>query len=135
MSKLEELRARAIEMLEDDDELFCDMVEELDGWNGFADGFRCYPMWEVDDLFSRVSDFLDKCNSDFNPKDNYFVETVYGIESTDYREEVYRDNTDSEEVLEHVIDYRNHLYIGNVDFADIVDAIIAAEDNEEESEE
>lgn len=130
MSKLDELKARAVEMLENDDELFCDMVEELDGWNGFADGFRCYPMSDIDELFCGVSigDFLDKLAGDFNHRENYCVATIYGLESTDYREDIYRDNTSTEEVLDNVIDYRNHLYINDTDFADIVDAIISAED-------
>lgn len=51
---LEDLRNEAIERLEEDDELFCELVEDLDSWNGFADGFRCYPMDEIDEIFYGV---------------------------------------------------------------------------------
>ena len=48
---LEEMKREAIETLRNNDEIFIDMVNELDSWNGYADGFRCYPMYELDDLF------------------------------------------------------------------------------------
>lgn len=135
---LEELRQAAIEMLENDDDLFCECVEALDGWNNFADGFRCYSMYEFNDLFCGVEplDVIDAVSSsNFSTSDDYFVETMYGIESTDFREDVYRDNTDEEEVLDNVIDYYNHLSISDSDFTDLVEEIINYEEEEEESEE
>ena len=133
----DELKNEAIEMLEEDDNLFCDMVEEIDSWNGFADGFRCYPMDEIDEIFSGVSigDFLDKLAGDFNHRQNYFVDTIYGLESADYKEEVYRDNTSSEEVLEEVLEYSGRIYIGNSEFKELVEALVDYEEEEEEEEE
>lgn len=132
----EELKNEAVEMLEDDDMLFCDMVEELDSWNGFADGFRCYPMDEIDELFSGVSigDFLDKLSGGFNHRQNYFIDTIYGLDSTDYKEEVYRDNTTSEEVLENVLCYLSRIYINDSEFRGLVEAIADYEEEEEEEE-
>lgn len=133
---LEELRQAAIEMLEEDDALFCECVEELDSWNGFADGYRCYDMSELEDLFYGVSigEFLDRITDCFNHRETYFYETIYGLESTDFKEDVYRDNTDEEEVLDNVIDYYNHLSISDSDFTDLVEEIINYEEDEDEDE-
>ena len=42
----EELVENAIEMLDQDADLFCEMVDELDSWNGFADGFRVFNTYD-----------------------------------------------------------------------------------------
>jgi len=121
----EDLRAKAIEMLNDGD-LFCEMVRELDSYNGFAVGFRCYPMEEIDELFCNVTigDFLDMLNGDFNHRDNYFTETIYGIGSTDYEEDFYRDNTDNDEVLDALIEYYPHIFFrGYSELEEIVEAL------------
>lgn len=131
---IEELKKEAAEMLKNDDSLFCDMVNELDGWNGFADGFRAWPMWEIDDLFCgcKVSDFLSKLTSTFNYTDDYFCDTVYGLDSCDDCAEWYREHTDEEEVLEYVLDNKNHIYINDPDFREVIDEIINYEEEEEE---
>lgn len=81
MKTLEELKNEAIEALENDDDLFCTMIDELDGWNGFADGFRCFPMFEIDELFSGcpISEFLDKLGYDLrNRKYGLSVRNISG---------------------------------------------------------
>lgn len=125
MTKWEKIYKEALEMLNNDDDLYVEMVNELDSWNGFADGFRCYPMDEIDDLFYGVTigDFLDKLTADFNHRDNYLVDTIYGLESTDYPVEVYKDNTTTEEVLDTVIDCASHLYYSNGDFEKLIDIL------------
>lgn len=132
MRKYDELITEAIETLDNNDDLFCRCVEELDSYNGFADGFRCYPMDEIDELFCGVSigDFLDKLGSDFNHRDNYFVDTIYGLESTDYPEEIYRDNTDSGEVLDNLIREGNNIDLSCYDseFAELLDEICNYDD-------
>lgn len=139
MTKLEELREQAIEMLENDDELFVRCVEELDNYSGFADGFRCYPMDEIDDYFYGVSigDFLDKITDDFNHRDNYFVDTIYGLESTDYPEDVYRDNTSEDEVLDELIDEFPNVNVRWIsdDFQDLLEQIVNTDDDDEDDEE
>ena len=133
---LEELRQAAIEMLEDDDSLFIECVNELDDWNGFADGYRCYDMYDLDDIYGNMSlsEFLDIITEDFNNRDNYFYQSIYGLESTDFPEDLYRDNTSEEEVLDNVIDYYNHLSISDSDFTDLVEEIIDYEDEDEDEE-
>ena len=51
----QQLVLEAIDILNNDDEIFCDMINELDAWNGYADGFRCYCMEDLDELFYGVS--------------------------------------------------------------------------------
>ena len=116
----EDLRAKALEMLNDGD-LFCEMVRELDSYSGFAEGFRCYPMEEIDELFCdvKIGDFLDMLDGDFN----YFTETIYGIGSTDYEEDFYRDNTDNEEVLDALIEYYPHIFFSDSELEEIVEAL------------
>ena len=131
-----EMIENAIEMLNFDDELFIDMVNELDSWNGFADGFRCYPMYELDELFynCKVSDFLTKIDKDeFNLNDEYFIDTIYGLQSTDSMIDVYRDNIDTGELLDNIIEYSNHIYFNDSDFKELIDSIINYSDDEEES--
>lgn len=104
--KKKELIEKAMELL-NDSSIFCQCVEELDSWNGFADGFRCYPMNELDDLFCdcKVSDFLQKVDTDnFNLADDYFIDTIYGLQSTDDSYSTYMDYTDAGEVLDNLID-------------------------------
>lgn len=135
--KYEELYNKAIEMLDDNDDLFVEMVDELDSYMGFADGFRCYPMDEITDLFYGVSipDFLDKLTDDFNHRDNYFVDTIYGLESTDYPADVYHDNCTTDEVLDEVIEHYGfnpkHIWIDDSDFEEIIDELSDLDPDEE----
>lgn len=102
----QELINSAMDMLKYDDDIFCEAVNALDSWDGFADGYRCYPMCEIDDFFYgvKIGDFLDKLSSNFNHTDEYFYDTIYGIASTDSMAEVYRDNTDAGEVFDELLD-------------------------------
>lgn len=130
---IEELKNEAIEMLKNNEELFVELVNELDAWNGFADGYRAYSMDEIDDLFcdTKLTDFLYKLAPDFNFRDKYLTDTVYGISSTDNIYEWYSSNTSEEEVLENVIDNFNNIYIGNYEFKEVVEKIVNYENETE----
>ena len=130
-----ELMTQALEEVKNDNDLLVEMVNELDGWNGYADGFRGFPMYELNDLFYGVSltEFLDKLGRNFDHNDNYFIDTIYGIESTDDLAEVYRDNVDEGELLDDFIEQYEcgHVDIwGNDDFKNLLDDIIEARDAE-----
>lgn len=129
----DDLVKEAIEMIEDDDELYCELVEELDNWNGYADGFRCYEMCELDDYFCdcKVSEFLEKITDDFRLQDDYFYFSIYGLESCDDKAELYRDNTTAEEVFDNVLDNSSHLYFYNTDFAELLEMIENYEEDDE----
>ena len=135
MSKrtLEDLRNEAIEMLENDDDLFCNMVEELDSWDGYADGYRAFCMDELDEEYYNcpASKIINDLTEDFSINDNYFYFSIYGLESCDDKAELYRDNTTEDEVLDAVLDNYLHLYFSDSDFKDLIEEI----DNYDEDEE
>ena len=124
-----ELMDAALDMLQDDD-LYIDMVNELDSWNGYADDFRCYYMEELDDLFYglKPTELLEKITSDFSVYDDYFYCSIWGIESTNDPAAVYRDHTDAGEVLDNIIDNYNNIYINDGDFDDLISEIIERRD-------
>lgn len=114
MTKKEELRTELIEDLSNLSELFCTVVEALDGYNGFADGHRIYDMYDLDDLFYGMSptDIIRAINyEDFNINDNYIVDTIYGLESTWNKAEYYYDTFSCEEVLNELAYNNNYTCI------------------------
>lgn len=134
----QELINRAIEMLDNDDSIFVEAVNELDSYNGFADGWRCEPMDFFDDYFSgqTPSEILQSLSSDFDIRDNYFYCGIYGVESTDYPEDLYRNNTDSGEVFDELLDHWNSVNIYDSEFNEIMDSLYNEDyDDEEEPEE
>lgn len=137
MAKYDELIKKALEELKNDDDLFVDMIDELDGWNGYADGFRAWDMSEIDDFYCdcKASKLLEDLTGDFNKCDNYFYFSIYGLESTDDKAELYRENVDEGELLDNILDNACHLdFWGHKDFEELLDEIEEAR-NEEESEE
>ena len=123
----EDIITTAINMLNDNDELFINMVNELDSWNGYADGFRCYDMNELNDFYCdcKVSDFLQQLTKDFNYADDYFYYSIYGLESTNDIIGLYRDNTDTGEVLDNIIENYSHLYMDyDEDFKILIESAV-----------
>lgn len=130
----EDLRAKAVEMLKDNDDLFVAMVGELDSYNGYADGFRAYPMDEIDDLFYgvKIGDFLDKLTDDFKHTDDYFYETIYGLDSTNSIVDLYHDNVDEDDLLEQLIEYYPHISFECYDDGSELEEMVTALDEEAE---
>ena len=119
----------ALDMLKNDGDLFCQLINELDAWDGFADGYRCEYMDCLDEFFSgNVLDLLTKIDySDFSPFDDFVVFTIYGIISVNDELEWYRDHFTEEEVLDHLIHVINsseHIYIDNYDFKELIQSIV-----------
>lgn len=129
------LMEQALEEVKNNDDLLVKMVDELDGWDGYADGFRGFPMYELNDIFygCSLTDFLDKLGRHFDHNDNYFIDTIYGIESTDDLAEVYRNNVDEGTLLD---DFIEQYELGHVDiwsdddFKKLLDDIIELRDAE-----
>lgn len=134
MMYYDELMNKAIEELKNNDDLFVDMVNELDSWNGYADGFRAFDMYMLDELFGdcKVSDFLDKLANGFDHNDDYFIDTIYGLESTNDLTGHYRDNVDEGDLLDAIIENVNHLYFSDSDFEELINNIIDYEEPEED---
>lgn len=131
---------QAKEILRNEDCVFVECVNALDSWNGFADGFRCYDMCELDDLYGdmRLSEFLDLLTSDFSNADNFFYHSIYGLKSADDIADVYRDNTTVDEVFDELLDKWGRIDLYGVDdFADLMEDIYNYEgtDDEEPEEE
>ena len=109
----------ALEKLEEDD-IFCEAVKELCSWDGFVEE-ECFPMDELDELYG--GDFLNRITSDFDHNDNYFFETIYGLESCDDEADHYRDYVTNEEVLNELIDYYNHVSLSDTTFDGLVEVL------------
>lgn len=124
----DDLMNEAKQALIDNDELFVACIDELDSWNGYADGFRCFDMCELNELFcdTKVGDFLDMITSSFNHNDNYFFDSIYGLDSTDSKVELYRDNVWESELLDNIIENFDNIDIAWIDsdFSDLIESII-----------
>lgn len=114
----------ALEKLEEDDEIFCEAVQELSSYNGFVEE-ECFPMGELDELYGHMNlgDFLNHITSDFDHNDNYFYETIWGLESCDDEAEHYRDCVTNEEVLDALIDNYNHVSLSDTEFDGLVEVL------------
>ena len=124
MTNYNKLIQKAIELIDNDDDIFCELVDELDSWNGFADGYRCYCMGELDDFYcdAPASKLINDLTKDFDIRDEFFYFSVWGLESTNDKAGLYRINTDAEEILGDVLEYRAHLYIPD-ELSDLLDEI------------
>lgn len=122
----EELVNDAIEMLKDDADLFCEMVDELDSWNGFADGFRVFDMYMLDELYhgQPVSKLLEDIDGNhFDLSDEYFVDTIYGLRSIEDKYVEYSDNVSADELFDNLLDNYNHLTLCDSEFTELMDEI------------
>ena len=131
-----ELVKKALELLQDD-EIFVEAVDELDSWNGFADGYRVFSMDELDELYydCKATKLLnDICWGEFDLRDNYFADTIYGLVSLDDKAAYYRDHTTPEEVFDELKENYYHLSL-NSDLEEIFDELDNYSEDEEESEE
>jgi len=130
--KKEALKAKAIETLNNDDELFVKMIEELDSWNGYADGFRCWDMGLLDAFYcdTPASKLIRDMVEDFSVNDDFFYFSIYGLESTSDRVDLYRYNVSTGELLDNILDNAPHLDIARYDsdFADLIEEIENADE-------
>jgi hypothetical protein len=120
----DELEDKAREILEDNDELFNEVCEDLDAWDGFLDDDRLYHMCELDDLYSGMSltEFVDLIyGNEFNINDEYFYHDIYGLHSTDDRD--YKQVKDISEVLDALKDNYMHCDYSLQFLGDILEAL------------
>lgn len=113
------------------DEYFVDLVNELDSYNGIADGFRCWPMDELNDFYYEVSatQLINDLTPDFNINDDYFYNSCYGLESTNDVKDLYTDNMTHEELLDNLKD--NYYYIDirwiSAELDDMIESLLESE--------
>jgi len=129
MTKEEKIFEQVYDFIEDcyDDGLIITM------WNEYCDQTNDYenmirPMNEIDDYFCGMSatDILNGVADDFDINDDYFRESIWGVESTSS----YLDFVDIEELAQYISDYEKNL--GSEEVQEIIDS---CEDDEEEEEE
>ena len=122
----EELRNELVEMLEADDELFIEMVNEVNSWNGAFDEARAYSMDELDEILCGLSptEVIEALGDDFNINDDFFYDTIWGLESTDYLEEHYRDEVDVNDLVYEIEENFKHLYCTDDDFWAIAEELV-----------
>lgn len=113
----------ALERLEEDD-ILVEAVKELCHWDGFIDE-ECFPMDNLDELYGdmKLGDFLNHITSDFDYNDDYFYETIYGLESCNDEAEHYRSLVTNEEVLDKLIDNYNHVSLSDTTFDGLVEVL------------
>lgn len=114
-----------INYFEEDEELFNDCIEELDGWNGYLGDDRYYEMEMLDEFYHDTEpsellfrafygydeDYTDKDgnhNEPFNPNKPYFRYNGYGNLVSAYSKN-YSDRLDHW-VVEQMAEYRQHIY-------------------------
>jgi hypothetical protein len=98
-----------LDMIKADSDLFTEVCEELDSWDGFLGDDRCYSMDEIDEILGDIkpSELLNMVSSDFDFNDDYFYFSGYGnLESCDDKSDFYLNNFDHEEILdEYLVNY------------------------------
>lgn len=110
--RAEYVREKIAEVLENDTDLFVDVCEELDNWNGFLGDARCFDMCEIDDFFDNPSDLLDRM-SDFDKDDEYFYFSLGYVTTASDKYDVYSDAVSVDDVVEAIEDCYNHIYIAD----------------------
>ena len=63
------------------------------------------------------------------------MDTIYGLESTDSMTDIYRDNVDTGELLDEIIDKQNHIYFNDSEFEDLIDSIVNYSEDDDEADE
>lgn len=118
---------KIIAYLEENEEEFTELIEDLDSWNGYLGDDRYYPMEDLNEFY-RDTDPIEllyrvyyghdddnyttdergeKHYGEFNPNREYFYYNGYGnLVSSDYKD--YSDKLD-DWFVEKVIDNQSHL--------------------------
>lgn len=108
--RAEHVREAIAEVLDDDTDVFVDVCEELDNWNGFLGDARYYDMSEIDDFFDKTSDFLDKMG-DFDSNDEYFYFDLGYVTTASDKYDIYSDEVSVDDVIDAIEDCYNHIDI------------------------
>lgn len=119
-------KKEAFEILQENDELFIAVIEELCRWDGFLDE-QLFSMDELNDFYynTPATKLIEDLNDDFDINDKYFFFDCYGIHSTDNQLEHYLNHTSYEEVFDNMISNASHINIEYIskDFQEFLDDI------------
>lgn len=104
-----------IKYLNEHNELFCNLIEQLDSWNGYLGDDRWISMYDLNETLSSYSadDIIRMAqNSSFDLGDDYFRFDGYGsIEST-YGDPDYSEYLD-ENFVKELVNNINHIVIND----------------------
>ena len=78
----------------------------------------------------RPLDLLCEICSDFNVNDDYFYADIYGLHTTDYIVDVYRNRTDAGEVLDNLVEQFMNVEVRNAELSELVEAFYNEDFNE-----
>ena len=156
MASINERQEKVIEKimnyLEENEEEFVELIEDLDSYNGYLNDRRCYPMDDLNEFYRETEpiDILyrtyyghdddnyttdergERHYGEFNPNREYFYYNGYGnLVSTDYKD--YSDFLDHW-FIEKVIENYGNLTISD-ELEELIDEYESLESEEEESEE
>lgn len=106
------VREAIAEVLDDYTDIFVDVCEELDNWNGFLGDARCYDISEIDDFFNTPSEFLDKVG-DFDSCDDYFYFDLGYVTTSSDKYDIYSDAVSVDDVIDAIEDCYNHIDIAD----------------------
>jgi hypothetical protein len=109
-------KKEAFEILQENDELFIAIIEELHRWDGFLEE-ALYSMDELDDFYynTPATSLIQDLNGDFDINDDYFFFDCYGLHSTNSQIDHYLNHTSYEEVFDNMISNASHIEIGYID--------------------
>ena len=147
--KRNEALQQILDYFEENKDVFAEVLEDLDSWNGYLGDDRVYSMDELDELYhdADTTEILrrafygydadtwttdahgEKTYGAFNPNRDYFYFNGYGnLVSTDWKE--YEDQLDKW-TIEAMNDNRVHLYSlkGNAELEELFDTLDESEED------
>lgn len=145
MKKANEIKNEIKALFTENEDLFNDVIEELDNWNGYLGDDRYYMMSDFDELHTGLSpmEVLQRTfyggdddtkdaqgrRGKFNPNREYFYYNGYGnLCSTDYKD--YSAHLD-DYFVDEVIENFGHIWTDSDELKQLVEAYEEAEANEE----
>lgn len=117
----EYVRSKALDILANNDEAFCEAVEDLIFYNNFIEE-KCFPMEEIDEICygMKPSEIINQMTSDFDANDDYFYFSIWGLESTNDKAGLYRDKVDEDDVLDALEENYNQITLYNSELDELV---------------
>lgn len=121
----EKFKQELVECFVMHDDIFCECIETLDNYNGFADEYRLYYMVDLDDIFWGMSktELLHLVTKEFNINDDFFYIDSDGLSSVDNCVDWYQSHFTFEEVADNVLDNIENFEIHVLGFAEYYDII------------
>ena len=112
-----------VDYLFDNDDLFCNLLEQMDNWNGYLGDDRWYPMDELDEYLcgKSPSEILGMVDLSFDVRDDFFRVDGYGdLESCDNPDYSYYLGAG---FVSDLLEVRNHMDIEDDELNEMLDSL------------